>query len=50
MFEVPEGLISSSTAYVGEVFNGYWTIIALAVGIPLAFYVVRRVMGLFPGR
>jgi len=50
MFTLPEGLMASTTAYIGEVFSGYYLIIALAVGIPLAFYVIRKVMSLFPGR
>jgi len=50
MFSLPEGFMASTTAYVGEVFSGYYVIIALAVGIPLAFYIIRKIMSLFPGR
>jgi len=27
-----------------------WVIVALAVSIPLTFYVIHKVMGLFPGK
>jgi hypothetical protein len=43
--------IGSSTdmlAYAGSLFTDLWVLIALAVGIPLAFYVIRRVIALIP--
>jgi hypothetical protein len=42
------GSVSDMTAYVGTLFTDAWVVIALAVGIPLAFYVIRRVIALVP--
>jgi hypothetical protein len=36
------------TAYVGTLFADAWPFVALAVGIPLAFYIIKRVIGLVP--
>lgn len=30
----------------GDMFTDLWVLIALAIGLPLAFYVIRRVIGL----
>lgn len=30
--------------------DSVWTIVVLAVSIPLAFYILHRVIALFPGR
>lgn len=46
MFNLPDGAIATTTAYVGEIVTGYWELIALAIGIPLAFYIVRRIIGI----
>jgi len=35
-------------ANVGVLFTDLWVVIALAVGIPLAFYVIKRVIALVP--
>ena len=42
------GSVGDLTAYVGTLFNDAWPIIVLAVGIPLAFYIIKRVIGLVP--
>jgi hypothetical protein len=49
---VPTGTASTFTANVGSQFTdaGTLEIIALAVGIPLFFYIVHQLMGLLPGR
>lgn len=47
---VPTGTATSYTAIVGSQFAdaGTLEIIALAVGIPLFFYVIHQLMGLLP--
>ena len=35
-------------AYTTALFTDFWVLIALAVGIPLAFYVIRKVLHLMP--
>jgi len=42
------GSTADLTAYIGTLFSDVWPILALAVGIPLAFYIIRRVIGLVP--
>jgi len=37
-------------AYTGELFSDTWQLVALAIGIPLAFYIIRGVIGLFRSR
>jgi len=42
--DVPEIL-----EYAGELLGQVWPLLALAIGIPLAFYVARRVKGIITG-
>ncbi len=51
-FDVPTSTQSSLTANVTSQLSqpGVLGLILLAVGIPLFFYVVHKVMGLIPGR
>jgi len=37
-------------AYVGQIFADVWPLVALAIGVPLAFYVVSRAIGLVRSR
>jgi len=50
MFEVPTSTASTLLANVSSQFSdvGTLAIVALAAGIPLAFYVIRRLIGLVP--
>ena len=50
MFEVPTSTASQFLANVTSQIadTGTLTVIALAAGIPLAFYVIRRLVGLIP--
>ena len=41
-------LVGSIMSTIGELFTDFWVIIAIAIGIPLAFYVIRRVIALVP--
>jgi len=41
-------LVGSILTTVGDLFTDFWVIIAIAAGIPLAFYVIRRVIALIP--
>ncbi len=38
--------ITSMLANVGTLFTDLWLLIAVAIGIPLAFYVIRRAIAL----
>ena len=41
-------LLANVASAVTDTGTNLWVIAAVAVGIPLAFYVIRAVMGLFP--
>lgn len=45
---VPETVSGDLLASVGTLFTDLWTVIALAVGIPLAFYIIKKVIALVP--
>jgi len=42
-------LIAGVSAGVTDTGATLWVIVAVAVAIPLTFYVIHRVIGLFPG-
>jgi len=37
-------------AYVGQLFTDVWPLAALAIGVPLGFYVISRAIGLVRAR
>jgi hypothetical protein len=41
---------SNTLAYVGQLFTDTSTIIYLAIGLPLGFWVIRKVVGLIRAR
>ncbi|MCJ7789655.1 MAG: hypothetical protein MUP69_05640 [Candidatus Atribacteria bacterium] len=43
---LPEGAVATLTGYAGTLFTDLWLVIALVIGIPLAFYVIRKVISL----
>jgi hypothetical protein len=45
---LPSGAETDMLASVGTLTTDLWVIIALAIGVPLAFYVIRQVIGLVP--
>jgi hypothetical protein len=44
--DVPAEAVADLTGYAGAIFTDLWVIIALVIGIPLAFYVIRKIIGL----
>lgn len=46
MFTLPITAAADLTAYIGDVVTDGWVLISIAIGVPLAFYVVRRLIGL----
>ena len=42
--------LATTTAYIGEIFTDAKVLIYLAMGIPLAFWVIRKIMSLLPRR
>jgi len=43
---VPAGGASDALGYVGQLFTDVWVLVAVAIGIPLAFYVIKRSINL----
>ena len=50
LFTLPAETATTITAYIGDVFTDAKLLIYLAMGLPLAFFVIRKVMGLLPRR
>jgi hypothetical protein len=40
------GSTTDMLAYVGNLFSDIWVFIAIIIGIPLAFYIIGRIIGL----
>lgn len=47
---LPTNAISSTTSFIADLFTGAGPLIWLAIGLPLAFYVVRKVISLVAAR
>lgn len=50
MITLPETAVTDVTANISTLTSDLWVVIALVIGIPLAFYVIKKVIGLFPKR
>jgi len=50
LFSLPEDIVSSTTAYIGDMFTDLGLLIYLAIGIPLAFFVIKKVISIMPKR
>jgi hypothetical protein len=44
------GFANDIWAYPTQMFTDVWGVIALAVGVPLAFYVIRKIIALVRSR
>ncbi|MFA5031254.1 MAG: hypothetical protein WC495_06755 [Patescibacteria group bacterium] len=44
--DIPETAVADLTGYAGALFTDLWVVVALVIGIPLAFYVIRKVIGM----
>jgi len=45
---VPEAIVSDVAAATSGTFHALWPLIALLISVPLAFYIARRILALFP--
>lgn len=43
-------LVASAATVAQNTFTNGWGVVALAVGLPIAFYILARFLGLLPGR
>jgi hypothetical protein len=48
LFTLPTEWLTTLTGSVADVFDAVWPILLFVVAIPLAFYVVKKVIALFP--
>lgn len=48
LFTLPTDALASTTAYIGDLFGSLSPYIFLAIGVPLGFYVIRKVISLVP--
>jgi len=47
LITLPEGFVSEMTGWIGNVFTDLSPLIVVAIGLPLAFWGIARVIGLF---
>jgi hypothetical protein len=50
LFGLPVDGLTTLTAYIGTVAVDIWPYAALAAGIPLSFYVIKKIISLVAGR
>ena len=50
MITLPTSTIDVLMEYVGTLFSDLWVLIALAIAVPLAFYIIGKVISLVRGR
>jgi hypothetical protein len=48
MITLPGSASTDLFASVGTLTTDLWVLIAVAIGVPLAFYIIRQVIGLLP--
>jgi len=50
LFTLPGDALASTTAYIGSIITDIGPFVWLAIGIPLGFYVIKKVVGVMPKR
>jgi hypothetical protein len=50
MYTLPATAVTDIMGYVGELITDNWILIAVAIGLPLGFYLIKKVIALFPKR
>ena len=43
---LPETAVADLTGYASGIFSDLWVLVALAIGLPLGFYIIRRIIGM----
>lgn len=49
IIELPTTALADVVAYAGDLFTDTWVLIALAIGLPLAFWVIQKIIGMVRG-
>lgn len=50
MYTLPVAAVADISGYVGDLITDNWAVIALVVGVPFAFYVIKKLIALVPKR
>lgn len=50
MITLPTTAVADVTAFIGTLSGDLWVLIALAIGVPFAFYVIKKLIALIPKR
>jgi hypothetical protein len=50
LFTLPGNAVTTSLAYIGDLVTDVGPFVWLAIGIPLGFYVIKKVIGMLPKR
>ena len=48
LITLPTTAIADLTANASEIMTDVWVLVALAIGIPMGFYIIRKVIALIP--
>jgi hypothetical protein len=50
LFTLPVDALASTTAYIGSILTDVSPFVWLAIGLPLGFYVIKKIIALVPKR
>ena len=50
IIEITNGFVTSSLAYVAQIFSDVSPLLYLVVGLPVAFWIINKTIGLVRGR
>jgi len=45
---LPSTAVASTTEYITTIITDLWVFIAIAIGVPLAFYVIKKIIAMIP--
>jgi hypothetical protein len=45
---LPETALADLTSNASQILSDVWVLVALAIGIPLGFYIIKKVVALIP--
>ena len=48
IISLPSTAVADLTGNASEILTDVWVLVALAIGIPLGFYIIRKVIALIP--
>jgi len=48
LINLPSTAVADLTANASEIMSDVWVLVALAIGIPMGFYIIRKVIALIP--